>query len=181
MIVTISGMPGSGKSTVGRILARRLGYRFFSAGDFRGRIALSRGITIDELNEIGRKERWTDEQVDSETKRLGETVEDLVVDGWIAFHFIPRSLKVFLDVDPGTGARRICKDQRPDERRVSSEKEALAMLRKRVVETVRRYRRHYGVDITDRRNYDLVIDTTGIGPEEAARRIENAVIGKGGN
>jgi len=37
MIITIAGEGGSGKSTVARILAKKLDYKHYSTGDLRGR------------------------------------------------------------------------------------------------------------------------------------------------
>ena len=48
--ITISGYPGAGKSTGGKILAKTLNYDFFSAGDFRRMAATQLGIDIDTLN-----------------------------------------------------------------------------------------------------------------------------------
>lgn len=48
--ITISGYPGAGKSTNGKILASRLGYDFFSAGHFRREAAKELGVDIDTLN-----------------------------------------------------------------------------------------------------------------------------------
>jgi cytidylate kinase len=175
MIITISGPTGSGKSTVGRMLAKRLGYRFLSAGDMRGEIALGMGMTIDELNDIGKKEIWTDKRVDDRIRRLGETGDGLVIDGWAAFHFIPRSFKVFLDVGLEEGAGRVFRDQRPDEKRAASLGEAVEMARKRIEETRERYRKHYGFDFMDKGNYDLVIDTTRMSPEKVVGMILEAV------
>ena len=67
MIITISGKPGSGKSTVAKIIAAKLGLNKYSIGDLRGKMALDRGITIDELNEVGEKEDFTDKEADTET------------------------------------------------------------------------------------------------------------------
>ncbi len=91
MIITISGLPGSGKSTVGKILAKKLGYEFMSLGDLRGKIAIDRGITIDELNHLGEKEGWTDKEVDDYQREYGKTHDNLVVEGRLSFYFIPRS------------------------------------------------------------------------------------------
>ncbi|MCX6741353.1 MAG: AAA family ATPase, partial [Candidatus Parcubacteria bacterium] len=46
MIITLSGKPGSGKTTVAKILAEKLGYKFYSTGDLRGQMAMKRGLTI---------------------------------------------------------------------------------------------------------------------------------------
>jgi len=53
MIITISGLPGSGKTSVGKLIAERLGYEFLSIGDLRGSFASKKGLTIDELNKLG--------------------------------------------------------------------------------------------------------------------------------
>lgn len=179
MIITISGLTGSGKSTVGRMLAKRLGYEFRSGGDMRGEIALEMGITIDELNEIGKKEIWTDKKVDEKIKHLGETKDNLIIDGWCAFHFIPHSFKVFLDVDLRTGVERVMRDQRPDERMPKSVEEAERVVKKRIEDTRERYRKHYGFDFMDMGSYDLVIDTTKMSPEEVAGRILKAAEASG--
>ena len=71
MIITISGVPGSGKSTAGKSVARKLGYEYVSMGDFRGKMAMERGLTIDELNKLGEKEDWTDRQADEYQRELG--------------------------------------------------------------------------------------------------------------
>ena len=78
MIITISGLPGSGKTTVGRIVAKKLGYRFLSMGDLRGEIAMKHGMTIDQLNEIGKKESWTDKEVDGMLAEKGRSEDNFV-------------------------------------------------------------------------------------------------------
>jgi predicted cytidylate kinase len=171
MIITISGLPGSGKSTVGRMLANRLGYRFFSIGELRGEIAMRMGKTIDELNEIGKSEDWTDRQADEHTKRMGETEDDCIIDGWVAFHFIPASFKLFLECDVCEASRRIFRDQRKDERKARSAAGVQEMISRRLSETDARYRKHYGIDFLERRNYDLVIDTTAMSPEQVVERV----------
>ncbi len=178
MIITISGLPGSGKSTTGKMLAEKLGFKFYSAGDFRGELAMGKGVTIDELNEIGKKEFWTDDRVDKRTKALGESEDDFVMDGWVAFHFIPDSFKVFLDVDPRAGAERIFKHRRPDEKEAESVKELMGILKERVSVTNDRYKKYYKLDFLDMCHFDLVIDTTSLTPRQVADEILKAVRSK---
>ena len=180
MIITISGLPGSGKSTVGKMLAKRLGYKFYSAGEMRGELAMERGVTIDELNEIGKKEFWTDDKVDQRTRMLGEKEDDFVIDGWVAFHFIPDSFKVFLDVDVRTGAERIMKHRRPDEKEAGSVEELVGILKKRIQETDDRYRKYYDVDFLDKKNFDKVVDTASLTSEQVADEIFRVVEEKSG-
>ena len=160
MIITISGMPGSGKSTVGKLLAAKLGYRFYSMGDLRGKMATERGMTIDELNAVGEREGWTDRDVDEYQKKLGETEDNFVFDGLISFHFIPQAFKVFLDIDPRVAAARIHADARPDEETVRTVEERQAQIAKRIASNESRYQKHYGVTFRDQSKFDLVIDTS---------------------
>ena len=176
MIITISGRPGSGKTTVGRLLANRLGYKFYSMGDLRGKMAMERGLTIDELNELGKKEAWTDRDADEYQAELGSKEDNFVIDGWMSWHFIPRSFKVLLEVDMNEGARRVFKDQRPDEDKVATISAMKKMLAKRVADSAARYRKYYGIEnVFASGHYDIVIDTTSITAEQAAKKVLEAV------
>lgn len=44
MIITISGYPGSGKSTIADIIAKKLKLKRYSVGNFRRELAKKRGI-----------------------------------------------------------------------------------------------------------------------------------------
>jgi len=176
MIITISGIPGSGKTTVGRMLAERLGYRFYSMGDLRGKMAMERGMTIDQLNELGNKEAWTDRDVDEYQKELGRKEDDFIVDGWMSWHFIPHSFKVLLKVDPGQAAERVFRHQRPDEDKKATVPALKGMLDSRVEQSSARYSKYYGIDdFLDSRHYDLVLDTNTITAEQVTAKILEAV------
>lgn len=185
MIISICGDPGSGKTSVTKILSERLGMPWYSMGDLRGKIARDRGITIDELNRIGETDKSTDTAVDDLQKRMGEEEDGFVIEGRLSWHFIPKSFKVFLHCEPAEAARRIFLQQRnreggrEDERRYASEADVMEEMRKRVESDARRYEKHYGVRLGDMSNFDLVLDTTGhASPEETAEQILKAV-GKG--
>lgn len=177
MIISISGVPGSGKTSVGKLLAERLDFKFYSMGGLRGKMALERGLTIDQLNALGEKESFTDTEVDDYQRELGKNEDGFVIEGRLSWHFIPHSFKIFLDCDPAEAARRIyearrCETERSDEPCYANVEEARAELDRRIASDVRRYEKYYGVDYRDPVNYDLVLDTTKMrGPEETADRI----------
>lgn len=175
MIITISGLPGSGKSTIGKRLATQLGYRFYSMGDLRGKMAMERGMSIDELNKLGEQEGWTDQEVDEYQKKLGETEDNFVIDGRLSWHFIPKSFKVFLTVAVEEGARRIFKKQRPDEAPVGTMQDMVAQIRARIASDNTRYRKWYGVQFNDAKNYDLTINTTALPPKQVVEKIRRAL------
>jgi len=174
MIITISGVPGSGKTTVGKIIAQKLGMPFYSVGGLRGKMALERGLTIDELNKLGETDRTTDTQVDDYQKELGAKKDGFVIEGRLSWHFIPHSFKIFLDCAPDEAARRILasRDQRPDEDLPADTTSMKRRIEGRLASDQRRYRDIYGLDYRDKSHYDLVLDTTPLkSAEDAAERI----------
>ena len=54
MIVTISGTPGSGKSTVGKLIAKKLGLKHYSIGNLMRSMAKEKGLTLGELGELAK-------------------------------------------------------------------------------------------------------------------------------
>jgi predicted cytidylate kinase len=172
MIITISGLPGSGKTTVGKLVAEELGFEFYSIGDMRGRMAMDRSLTIDQLNEVGMKEEWTDKEADEYQKELGGKEDNLVIESRLGFYFIPASVKIFLKVDMRKAAERIFKNQRPDEERRANVEEILESMRKRIESDKARYKKYYGIDnFMDGSHYDMVIDTTNLGTEQVVNKI----------
>lgn len=166
MIITLSGLPGAGKSTLKAALARELNLTPYSIGDLRGKMARERGLTIDELNTLGMTEAFTDKDVDEWQQKLGQSEDNFIIDGWLSWHFIPHSLKIFVTVDPTEGAARIFADRqnnphRADEPEYATVEETAQTLERRVAQTDARYKKWYGVDFLNTAQYDLVIDTTG--------------------
>ncbi|TAK04077.1 hypothetical protein EPO34_02890 [Patescibacteria group bacterium] len=179
MIITLSGLPGSGKTTIASMLSERLGVEWYSMGDLRGKMAAERGLSIDELNALGETEAFTDKEVDDYQTKLGASGDAFVIDGRLSWHFIPKAYKVFLSVDPKEGARRVFEAQkareRADERTYASQDEAEAALRARNESDQRRYRKYYGLDIFQKANYDLWLDTTTLTPQQIVATILAAV------
>ena len=173
MIITISGKQGAGKTSVGKELAKILNYRFLSIGDLRGMIAKERGLTIDELNKIGGKESWVHEEADKKTIEIGKKSNNFIVEGWAAFHFIPKSIKIFLEVNEDIGAGRIFKDQRPDEKIQKNLLDMKKLLKERLTKTDEQFKKYYGIDFLDKNNFDIVIDTNNLTIKQTTDEIFN--------
>ncbi len=171
MIITISGLPGAGKTSVGKKIAKKLNYKFYSMGDLRGKIAIKKGISINQLNKLGENESWTDTDIDNYQKELGKTKDNLVIEGRLSFYFIPNSIKIFLTVTPTTGATRIFKTNRKDEEPTKSIKELEKQIQNRIKSDKLRYKKYYNIDSYDTTHYDIVIDTTNIPIQEVVKKI----------
>ena len=89
--ITISGVIGSGKSTVAKMLAQKLGWQYYSTGMAQRKIAAEMGITTLELNALSVKDKSIDERIDSVFKNPPWGNNNCVVDSRLAFHFVPKS------------------------------------------------------------------------------------------
>jgi len=176
MIISIGGVPGSGKSTVAKLLAEELNYDQHNIGGIRREMAQKKGMTLEEYNKFGERDDSTDKDVDDYQIKLGKTKDNFVIEGRMSWKFIPNSIKVYLDCDIKIAAKRLYQDsinnpQRKNEAKINSEKDALDSIKKRMDSDSKRYIDYYGVDSYDKTNFDLVIDTTKKGPYDVVKEI----------
>lgn len=177
MIVTISGRPGSGKSVVATRVAEQLGVSHVSAGDFMREMAEERGMSILELSRSAEEHDSIDREIDDRTSRLAEWGGDFVMDARLGWHFVPQSVKIFLDVRPEVAARRVYGAGRGSERENVDLETTQRAIETRTASERDRYLGYYGVDYFDHGHYDLVIDTSDLSIEEVVDRILEHVNG----
>ncbi len=172
-IVTISGLPGSGKSSTADLVAKDLNFRRFSSGDLMRQVGIRHGLSIEETSKRAMTDPAFDKEVDGALQDLA-TEKDIVIDSRLAFHWIPQSFKVFLKIDSDTAAKRIFSHLQKEGRFAqggSSLDDVHEKLLARIETERKRYGEKYKVDYTDESQYDLVIDTTKFPLEEVARQI----------
>jgi CMP/dCMP kinase len=172
-IITLSGDIGSGKSAVGKLLSELTGFELLSTGSIQRSIATKLGITTLELNERSAKDRSVDDQIDQGTIELGKTRDRFIMDSRLAWHFIPQAFKVFLTVSPRIAGERVFNAARAEEKHSSVEAAIENNLSRQKLEQ-ERFGNLYGVELRNHKNYDLVVDTSTITPEEVAQRIYSA-------
>ena len=176
MIISLGGAQGSGKSTVAERLAAELGWPRYYVGGLRREAAKDRGLTLAEYNKLGEVDPATDLEVDEYQKKLGETEDNFVIEGRTSWYFIPHSLKIYLDVDPEEGARRIFshlqqKNDRNEDVDLSSLEDVKASNARRLASDRLRYQKYYGVDVHDKKHYDFYLDTTNLAPDEVLQKV----------
>lgn len=176
MKITISGMPGSGKSTVADAIEKKLKLKHYYIGQLRREMARKKGITLDQLNKLGEKDPSTDKEVDAILQEIGKKEDNFIMETRTGFFLIPESLKIFINVSIEEGARRIFNDLhdnlKKEKRNESKEipktvEEMKKIIQERIDSDIRRYKKYYNIEnVYDLKHYDIVIDTTSLQPKE---------------
>ena len=186
MIITISGTPGSGKSTVAKILVEKLKYERIYTGGIMRDMARERGITIEELMRKARTETSIDTEVDHRVRDQARALEregkNVLVEGRVQFYHIPESIKVYMKVEAYEGARRIYQELQSKEAQQVRNQDPVGSIEELVVKTrnreevdSKRYLSLYNVDYRQESNYDLIIDTTKISAKQTAEKLISAI------
>ena len=187
-IITISGTPGSGKSTIGKALTKKYQGKRVYVGAIMRQIAKDKSMTMVELQ----KEMTDDPKIDIEVdKKAAQDARKLaknsivIVEGRTQFHLIPESIKLFIKVDVTEGAKRIWLSMQQEENRqkrneanVNSLEELVEKTKQRKANNIARYTKYYNLDHTDESHYYFVLDTTDINAEQATQKVMDFIDNK---
>lgn len=172
--ITIGGLAGTGKGTVGKLLSEHFGYELCSAGKCFRDIAVAERIPLSRLEELANGDSQYDIKVDGITKVYGASCNHFIFEGRIAWMLIPDSVKVLLVCNKDTRIRRVAGREDisfDDALRATEHREALAQ---------KRYHSLYGIeDIEDTRLYDFVVNTTYLDEEMVMAAIVGSLVTHG--
>jgi radical S-adenosyl methionine domain-containing protein 2 len=147
---TLSGEVASGKSSVGRKLAERLGYQFFSIGDKTRELAAKEGMNIVEFQRKCQMDPSMDRQIDAKFSDDCNSRNGLVVDYRLGFQFVRNAFHVFLKVSQEKAIERLNGANRNGE--------TSATVKERNDSFKYQFINAYGVDYTAEKHYDLILD-----------------------
>ena len=163
MLITLSGLPGSGTSTVARTVASRLALDHVDGGTVFRSLASERGLTLAAFAEVAEGDDSIDRALDDrllDRAREGDVVLESRLAGWLATRARLRAIRVWIECDERERARRVGGRDGHDL------DEALATNREREASERTRYLTYYDIDLSDRSLYDLVLDSTERAPQE---------------
>ena len=169
MKIAISGPPGSGTTTVAKLVAEKLGYELISAGEIFRQMARERGYTIEEFSKIAEENEEIDHYIDRTQKELASMKENAVVEGRLSAWVVENSFKVFIFAPEDVRVERIAKREGKSIEKVREE------TRRREMYERSRYRKYYGINIDDWSIYHLILNSACFSAEAIAKLIVEAV------
>ena len=175
-IITVSGKPGSGKSSTSDKVAELLGYTRYSAGEEARKYIQQHKITLAQFNKKAEDDHSIDQMIDESLRNLRDQ-EDIVIDSRLGFYWIPESFKVYLDLDLDVATARIFRNIDQNESRQKSGEVANSMsevsrhVRARLQNEQKRYSQLYGINPYDLSHYDLIVDTSNHSPQTVATTV----------
>jgi cytidylate kinase len=179
-IISFNGDHGSGKSTIAKKLAKKLGYKRFYMGKIARSMAEEHKMSYARFLELLKKDSSYDKKIDNYVIDLGNKKNNFIIESRTAWHFIPQSFKIYLQVDPMEGARRMFADYQNDSHRdnesrgIKTIKDILVISKNRKEADDKRYKKLYNINANDMSQYDLVVDTTALTREEVLEIIKDA-------
>lgn len=177
MKITIGGVSGTGKSTVARKLAERLGYKKYSGGDMQRMNAVEKGMTIEEYDKYLIKHPELDNAIEERQRVVGQQEDNFVLESRIGWFVVPDALKVKLGCDLDERIRRIAHDTTD---RIAHEMGTIESTKEKTLnreETYKiRFNELYGIsDWNADEHFDIVVDTSNISVDEVIEIIYQEV------
>lgn len=176
-VICVAGFAAVGKSTVGKLVAKKMKLKYISGGDALKAVAREMGFNPTgtgwwetpkglQFLSMRSKDPQFDKKVDKKLLQICRA-GGYVVDSWVMpWLFQGKAFKVWLTADEKMRARRMA------ERSKISLIKASKLLKNRDRKSSKIYRRLYGIKLgEDYSPFHLIIDTTGMKPEQVAEVI----------
>ncbi len=170
MILTISGLHGTGKSTIGKLLSENFGLNYYSTGQAFRDLAEQMYMTLKEFTKYVEENPHFDKQLDKkiiEIAKRGNVVLDSQLSGYILLDIA--DFKIFLKCPIEVRVKRMA------ERDNIEYEEKLKETVLRENSELERFKILYNIDLSDYKQieeiYDLIINTENLSIEEILKVI----------
>lgn len=187
IVICVSGLAGTGKSTVAKKIARKYGLLYYSGGDALKELAKEEGYDLKgrgwwespaglSFLELREKDSKFDRLVDEKLLSY-ERQGNVLLDSWTMPWLSKDGFKIWLLASLEKRAERVAK------RDGIAVRQALKMLKEKEEKTKAIYKKLYGFSLgEDFKPFDLVLDTDNLSSEEVfsvlSKVIDNMLIDK---
>ena len=171
-IISLAGDLASGKGETSKILIEKLRYGIYRNGQYFRELGKKMNMSVTEFNIYVEKHPEIDRDIEKSAAEYAKNNDNFVIDARLGWYAVPESFKVYLKVDIDVAAKRAFYDEdRKDTEKFDTIEEQKEDMLKRYKLENERYFELYNVRKDDMSNYDLVVDTTNILPEQVADKI----------
>ena len=169
-LITVSGHPGSGTSTLIELLEEATGWTSINGGQIFRDEAQSRGMELPEFTELCSLDPSIDTLLDQRLQDLLVAVEGPeMIESRLAGHWAARISKntqrIWLHVDIEERAKRVL------QREGGSIETIMLQIVERAKRDEKRFNDYYGISLEDMRPYTFVLDSTSITPEATCNAV----------
>jgi predicted cytidylate kinase len=169
MLITISGLSGSGKSSAAKGLSEKLGIPTVDVGKIFRALAAKHGMDVVAFGTYVEKHPDIDRELDAAMIRRAKRSRNLILQSRLAGHMSARenldAVRIWIAASPKVRAERVAR------REGCSYKEAHAEVTRRDKDNRNRYLKTYGLDLNDLSIYDIVVQTNDSSKEEVISRL----------
>jgi cytidylate kinase len=174
MILTISGLHGTGKSAVGKLISQKLGLKYYSTGQAFRDLAKEKNLTLEDFTDYVEKNPHIDKLLDDRITEIAKK-DNVIIDSQLSAYILETiaDFKILLTCPLKTRVTRMAeRDNSPYQDKL---KETLI----REESELARYNKLYGIDLNDQSKieslYDLIVDTAELTIEEVLDSILSAL------
>ena len=174
MILTISGLHGTGKSTIGKLISQKLGIRYYSTGQAFRDLAKEKNFTLEEFTDHVEKNPNVDKLLDDKIIEIA-LKNNVIIDSQLSAYILESiaDFKILLTCPLETRVNRM------SERDNSLYEEKLKETLIREKSELARFNKLYNIDLNNQimieNLYDLIIDTAELTIEEISELIVAAL------
>jgi cytidylate kinase len=155
MRITVSGLPGSGTTSLSRYLAQRHGFSMISAGEVFRQLAKEHKLELADFGRLAEEDPSFDRMIDARQKEIAERRDNIIVEGRLSGWMVSNAdLRIWLFAPIDCRIKRIVfRDQ------IADEKSAAQVTLGRELCEAGRYKSYYSLDITDLSIYQLILNS----------------------
>ena len=170
MIITISGLHGTGKSTIGKIISKELNLEYYSTGKAFRELAQEYNMDLKEFTQYAEEHPEIDINLDNKIIEIAKK-GDIVIDSQLSGHILKdlADFKIHLTCPIETRVKRMAERDNANFETKYTE----TILREE--SELQRFKRLYNIDLKDFKTlesiYDLIINTENLSIDEVVKLI----------
>lgn len=170
MIITISGLHGTGKSVIAKLLAERLGILYYSTGQAFRDLAKEKNMSLEEFTNYVENHSDIDKDLDNKVVTMAKK-GNIIIDSQLSGHI----LKSIADFRVHLTCPLELRVKRMSERDQTSFEEKLKETTLRERSELERFKKLYDIDLSNKNLinefFDLIINTENLSIEEVLDKI----------